>query len=453
MKLRPYQERAIDFLYERNAGVLFLEMGAGKTAIMLRTLQELLTVCAVKRVLVVATKRVALSVWKQELEIWAPDLWLAVLAGYPAMARKELIGLPCNNIVVINYENLPWLFENDLHKSFDCIVFDEITKMKNSKSKRFKAYKKHWRQFKVRYAMTGTPTSQGLIDLYAQMHCLDGGEALGRTMTAFRTEYYNKVGVEQWDWKEKRGALDKALDKMHHLAFMIPPAEYQDQLPPLVENVVSVVLPTDVRKLYQEMENESIISWGDHTVVAANAGVRNGMLQQMCDGFLYVNSEGTRPGYIQLHDAKLDALEEIVDSMQGRPLIIVYKYKAELEMMKKRWDAPHIGGGISDKEAANTIDKWCRGELPIMYLQPQSAAHGLNLQSGGNTLVWYGHTWSLEDYDQTNARLRRPGQESDTVVAHQLIVHDSVDEDIISGRGIKGGVLAAVRSGILRRQG
>lgn len=436
MKLRPYQERAVTFLYERDEALLFVPMGGGKTAMVCRVIAELIQDNEIRRALIVAPKRVAQTVWPSELDMWFSSAHYGVALGTARQRAAELHA----DIVITNYENLIWMLDQGIE--FDMVVFDEITRMKSSQSKRFKAYIKKRKKFRIKIGMTGTPTTQGLIDLYGQVKCIDGGAALGGTMTAFRADYFDKTGPEQWEWSPRKGALDRALDRMHHLVFQISPDEYENDLPDVVTNIISVELPPDVRHTYDLMEREYIVSVDDEEIVALNGGAKSNKLQQIANGFIYGADSCTR-----LHDAKLDALDEIIASQQGSPVIVVYKYAGDLQAMRQR----HEGTVITAKDGSELIqiiDNWNAGRIPILYVHPMSAGHGLNLQFGGNTIIWYGHTWSAEEHDQTIARLRRSGQGADKVFCHYIVTADTVDGDVITARENKINVQKYVNEGI-----
>lgn len=447
--IHPYQEDAISFLYEHDEALALVPMGGGKTMMAGTAAKELLEDKVVKRWLILAPKRVAQLVWKPEFAKWSHlnDQEIAVAVGTDKQRMAAIEG--DEPFVVMNYDNLIWMLDtyNSVY-DFDGIIFDEVTKMKNPQGKRHKSIKRYLTDFNVRWGLTGRLSPNGLKDLYGQVYCVDRGRRLGRSFGHFKAGYFQSTGPMPWQVEPQPDAVERATEAIADISFLIPDSVYEDQLPPLVPNTIEVDMSPEMRDIYNEMEEEFLIKLEEDEVLAANAGVMLGKLQQIVNGFIYTDT-----GSQWFHDAKINALEELIDSQQGEPLIVVYKYRRELEALRGRWDAPYLGEGVSDTRAEQAVNDWNAGKLPIFYIHPASAGHGLNLQAGGNTIVWYGQTWSLEEHDQTIARLRRQGQEEDQVLCHYIVMKDSVDNTVLGAVAHKGVIDRAVIAGIKKRHG
>lgn len=411
--LRPYQLRGKKLLEKLRYVLMLLPMGAGKTAICCSWFADW-----DMRVLVVAPLRVAETVWPVELKKWAPGVTCRVVTGTAARRIKTMS--KDADVTIINYENFAWFMENT-ELDYDAIVFDELTAMKNWSSKRFKAYIKRRKKFNTFVGLTGTFTAKGVRDAYAQVRCIDGGMRLGRTLTAFRAAFMKK-GYMDWDWTPKKNALVRIMQRISNITFTVTDEEYLAQLPSLVTNIIEVDMPKDARELYDELRREYVAEFGNDVVFTPTAAATNNKLQQIADGFAYTE-EGTK--IVPVHTAKLDALDEILESQQGAPTLIVYKYKHELAAMRKR----HPGVVMNEGDAMTIVDAWNAGEIDILYGHPRSMGHGLNMQEGGNALVWFGHTWSYEEYAQVIARLLRSGQLKN-VFQHLIMAKNTIDYDI-----------------------
>ncbi len=434
MQLRKYQTRGVEHLDKHRHALMLLPMGAGKTAICCRWMDEW-----DMRVLVVAPLRVAETVWPVELEKWAPELTCRVVTGAKAKRTKALA--KDADVTVVNYDNLVWFLENtDL--DYDTIVFDELTAMKNPSAKRFKAFMKKRKYFETIVGLTGTFTAKGVKDLYAQMKCIDGGARLGKTLTVFRGMYLLQ-GYNDWDWQPRAGALRNIMKKVSSIAYTVTDEEYLAQLPPLVTNEIVVDLPEPARDMYEELRREYIAKFGSDIVWTPNAGALNNKLQQLANGLVYGEGQKT----IEVHTAKLDALEEVIASQQGQPTLVVYRYRHELAAMKKR--CPGIDMG--ENHSSFIVRKWNAGELDTLYIHPASAGHGLNLQEGGNTVVWFGHTWSWEEYEQVIARLLRSGQKTQ-VFNHLILARDTIDDNILARRAEEADYADEMMTGLKERQ-
>ena len=440
LSLHPYQGAAIDHLFEYDHTLAIMPMGAGKTVITATALSELIETGDIHRALIVAPKRVALTVWPAEIEKWGIKLSIAAALGTPK--HRALAMTSNSDVVVINYENLVWAIkEYDLPAMFDAIVFDETTKMKSVGSKRFRAIRPLLPKFKYRLGLTGTLIGNHLMDAYGQAFLIDLGVSLGRTKAIFTNRYYYRYGSEAWEISPQPGADERVAEDMRDITFSIPDDVYRDQLPDQIDNIIEVDIGERAFKLYKEFEKDYVAYLEEDVVEATTAGVLQNKLRQAAQGFLY-----TDEGFEAIHDAKLDALGEVIDSCDR--LIVCYDFKADLERMRARWPAPNIGSGVSDKQALMTISGWNNGDIPLLYLHPQSGGHGLNLQAGGNKMCWYTLPWSLDYYQQTIARLRRQGQQADTIWNHILVARQTVDVYVAAALTANEGVQQTVIGGL-----
>lgn len=425
LKLHPYQEVAKEFISRPGGSGLFLDMGLGKTATCLRALTP-----DMLPVLVVAPKRVAEDTWPKEVPKWRPDLTVAVAAGRPKDRAAALTSSA--DVVVIGRDNLT---EAVPHRGrFRTFILDELSSFKSSKSARFKAAKKIADCVGVTrvWGLTGTPEPNGELDLWSQVYILDGGEALGKSVVGFRNRYFmpgqQLPSGTITEWIIRDGAREAILKKLESVAISMG-TDGRIELPPVTYNTVSIPLPPDVRKVYKALKKDAVASLEilghESLAVGGTAAGISQKLEQICSGFIYDSPDmvgDPSPGtYRVLHTEKLKALQEIIDGT-GSPILVAYRYKAELEMLKG-----HLGKAAHTLDEPSAIDRWNAGELPVLLVHPASAGHGLNLQFGGHTLVWATSPWSLEEYMQTNKRLARQGQEH-PVVIHHLVAQHTVDE-------------------------
>jgi SNF2 family DNA or RNA helicase len=406
MKLRDYQETAADFLYEHDRAMILAPVGAGKTAITLTAMWEMLRDEHVKRFLVLAPKRVCTDVWPVEQPKWAPMASIAVAVGTP---KERLAALKSNaRIVVTNYDNIQWLAEQKLN--FDAIVFDELTKLKNPSGTRFKALLKVMDPITVRWGLTGSFTSNGLEDVFGQCKIVDQS-LLGRAKGAFMQQYFTLINKEYGDWKPRAGSLELVMQRIKPATFVLEPGEYKDKLPPL--HTVEVSCKMDMAD-YNKMKKDFVLD----DVVAVNAAVVTQKLQQMSSGFLYSDN-----GPIWLSAHKFDRLEELLDENQHANTLLVYQYQEELAELKRRFKH------LTTLDDDGAIERWNRGEVALLAVHPKSAGHGLNLQHGGRHIVFLSLPWSLELYEQTVGRLHRGGQRHD-VWCYVFLTDKTVDEKI-----------------------
>lgn len=425
-KLRPYQETAADFLFENDQAMILAPVGAGKTAITLTAMKDMLAKGVVKRFLVVAPKRVCVSVWPTETPKWAQGLRIAVAIGSPAERLRALQSDA--QVVVINYDNLQWLADHGV-QSFDAIVFDELTRLKDPSGKRFKALHKAIQHIKVRWGLTGSFTSNGLEDVFGQCKIVDE-TLLGRSKGAFLQQYFICVNKEFGDWAPRRGALDSVMQRIKPKTFVLEPGEYKDQLPPC--HMVELRCAIENRAPYERMRKHFVVEFPDAKAMAANAAVVTGKLAQMASGFVYETTKTPsdtpgkfittqRPVWFSSH--KFDLLEDLLNENQRANTILVYQFKEEMAELKRRY--PHV----ATLDDPNVIERWNEGKVELLALHPASAGHGLNLQHGGSRMAFLSLPWSLELFEQVVGRLHRSGQRHDVWV-YILMAEKTVDEKI-----------------------
>lgn len=444
MKFNPhdYQKRAIGFCIERACAGLFLDPGLGKTAIMLAAFHILRKQGICKRMLVVAPKRVMFSTWPAEAKKWDEfkDLKLKILHG---PTKGAALFDESVDVHVINPEGLAWLFRevDDPAALWDILVIDESTKFKHTDTERFKTIRPHLDKFGRRYILTGSPAPNGLLDLFGQIYILDLGMSLGQYITHYRQTYFQQ-GFNGFEWKPKYGAETKIYTKLSPLVMRMDQADYL-KLPPLVGAcgygpplVKQVELPEAAFKVYDRMERFLITELEDDHVTAASAAAALGKCRQIANGGLYGSAprkdlDGAR-GLYDVHDAKTDAVEEIVEELQGVPALVAYEYEHDRDRLLRRFgeDTPWIGGGISPGRFYQIEQDWNAGRIPLLLAQPQSVAHGLNLQATRAAVIWHSLTWDLEVYEQFIRRVWRQGQK-ERVFVHHVIAKDTVDEMIL----------------------
>ncbi|WP_349820116.1 DEAD/DEAH box helicase [Catenibacterium sp. RTP21428st1_D7_RTP21428_210409] len=425
MKYEPhsYQKYATDFIERNSIAALLLDMGLGKTSITLTAINNLLfDYFDAHRVLVIAPLRVAKNTWPEEIEKWShlSDLKYSVVVG----TEKERTSALKENadIYIINRENIPWLVEKSkLPFDFDMVVIDELSSFKNYSSKRFKSLMKVRPKIRRIIGLTGTPSSNGLMDLFAEFKILDMGVRLGRFIGQYRNAYFtpDKMnGPIVYSYKPLPSAEKIIYEKISDITISMKATDHL-KMPELIECETVVQMSEKEKKSYTTLKKELVLSIPDGEITAANAASLSNKLSQMANGAIYLEDKE----FVTIHDRKLDALEDLIESANGKPLLVAYWFKHDLERIKERFEVREI-------KTSNDIKDWNDGEIPVAVIHPASAGHGLNLQSGGSTLVWFGLTWSLELYQQTNARLYRQGQ-NDTVVIHHIITKGTIDEDIL----------------------
>ena len=439
MKYSPhdYQRYAAEFIITHPISALLLDMGLGKTSITLTAVNDLLfDSFEIHKVLVVAPLRVARDTWSSEIEKWEhlKNLRYSVVIG----TERERLKALCTpaDIYIINRENIQWLVEESgLPFDFDMAVIDELSSFKNHKSKRFRAFTKVRPKLKRIVGLTGTPAGNGLMDLFAEFKLLDMGERLGRLIGQYRNTYFQpdkRNGMVIYSYKPLPDAEQRIYDKISDITISMKATDHL-KMPELISSEYTVQLSEKEKEKYDRLKKELVLTTKDNEVTAANAASLSNKLSQMANGAVYSDDESI----IEIHDHKLDALEDIIESMNGKPLLVAYWFKHDLERIRKRFE-------IREIKSSEDISDWNSGKIPVALVHPASAGHGLNLQSGGSTLVWFGLTWSLELYQQTNARLWRQGQTADTVVIQHIIAKGTIDEQILKALKTKDTTQAAL---------
>ncbi len=426
MKYKPhdYQKYAADFIITHPVSALFLDMGLGKTVTTLTAINDLMydsfEVC---KVLIIAPLRVARDTWPAEIEKWEhlSNLTYSIAVG-TAEERKEALRKQAD-IYIINRENVQWLID-ETSFDYDMVVIDELSSFKNHQTKRFKALMKARPKVKRIVGLTGTPSSNGLMDLYAEFRLLDMGERLGRFIGQYRLQYFSpdkRNGMVVYSYKPLPGAEDAIYEKISDITISMRATDHLN-MPELICSEYAVTLSAEEKEKYTELKKELVLELPDGEITAANSASLSNKLSQMANGAIYDDSGEV----ISIHDRKLDALEDIIEAANGKPVLVAYWFKHDLQRIQERLKKLHIPHSTMDKP--DSIRRWNKGEIPVALIHPASAGHGLNLQSGGSCLVWFGLTWSLELYQQTNARLWRQGQKSATVVIQHIITKGTVDE-------------------------
>lgn len=419
-----YQAYAIDYIETHPVAAVLLDMGLGKTVISLTAIADLLfDSFEAHRILVVAPLRVARDTWPAEIAKWEhlQHLTYAVCVGTPKERRAALMSGA--DITIINRENLGWLIDSSgFDFDYDMVVIDELSSFKNHKSKRFQSLMKVRPIVKRIIGLTGTPSSNGLMDLWAEFKLLDFGERLGRFITHYRNSYFipdKRNGEIIYSYKPMPYAEDAIYQRISDITISMKSTDHL-QMPELITSQYEVQLSEEETQRYEELKADFILELPEGEITAANAASLTGKLSQLANGAIY-DDDGN---IIEFHDRKLDALEDLIEAANGKSLLVAYWFKHDLERIKKRFDVREI-------KSSKDITDWNNGDIPVAVIHPASAGHGLNLQAGGSTLIWFGLTWSLELYQQTNARLWRQGQTSGTVVIEHIITKGTIDERIL----------------------
>ena len=428
-KPHDYQKFATDFILQHPISAVILFLGAGKTVITLTAIEELLyDRFEVSKVLIVAPLRVAKVTWKDEITKWdhLQNLSFAVAVG----SEKERMNALKQNadITIINRENLQWLIEKSkMPFEYDMVVLDELSSFKSWQSKRFRAFMKVRPKVKRVVGLTGTPAPNSLMDLFAEFKCLDMGRRLGRFITQYRTGYFmpDKMnGQIVYSYKLLPGAEDRIYSKISDITISMKAMDHL-KMPELLSERYPVYMDEDETVKYESMKHDLILPYQDEDdITAANAAALSGKLCQMANGAVYSDNGEV----VHIHDRKLDALEDLIEAAQG-PLLLCYWYKHDLTRIIKRLDQLKVSYDRISSE--DSIRKWNEGKYQVGLIHPASAGHGLNLQQGGNVIVWFGLTWSLELYEQTNARLWRQGQQAGAVVVQHIVTAGTIDERIL----------------------
>jgi len=430
-----YQKYAINYIESHPVSAVLLDMGLGKTSIALTAINDLLfDSFDAHKVLVVAPLRVARDTWPAEIEKWdhLSDLIVSVVVGSTAERVQALKAAA--DIYVINRENLCWLIEaSGLPFEFDTVIIDELSSFKNHQAKRFKSLMKVRPRVKRMIGMTGTPSSNGLMDLWAEFKLLDMGARLGRFITAFRSNYFmpdKRNGQIIYSYKPLPGAEPSIYQKISDITISMKSKDYL-KMPELISSEHTVILSEKEAKRYDELARDLVLELPGGEVTAANAAALSNKLCQMANGAIYADGGETQV----IHHQKLDALEDIIEAAAGKPILVAYWYKHDYERIVEKLHSIKIS--FYKLDTAESIRKWNNKEIPVGLIHPASAGHGLNLQAGGSCIVWFGLTWSLELYQQTNARLWRQGQTAETVVVQHIVTKGTIDERILRALSLK----------------
>lgn len=444
-----YQQYATDFIIKNPTAAVFLEMGLGKSVIALTAILELcLERFEISRVLVIAPLRVARDTWPAEIQKWdhLKDLTYSVAVG---TANERRAALRQKTFVhIINRENVQWLIEDSgIPWQYDMVVIDELSSFKSHQSKRFKSLMKARPGIRRMVGLTGTPSSNGLMDLWSEFRVLDMGKRLGRFITHYREQFFEpdrRNGMQVFSYKPRAGAEREIYRRIGDITISMRSADYL-KMPECVMNTVPVSLDSNEFEIYEEMESKMVTELDGVEIDAVNAAALTGKLCQLANGAIYTPDGNT----VFFHERKLDALEDLIEGANGKPVLVAYWYKHDLARIQERFK-------VRELKSSKDITDWNAGKIPVAVIHPASAGHGLNLQAGGSTLIWYGLTWSLELYQQTNARLWRQGQQAETVVIHHIITRGTVDEDVMQSLSEKDrsqtALMRAVRARVEARK-
>ncbi len=428
-----YQERAVDFLIDRQSAALFLDPGLGKTSITLAAFDQLRSEGIAKKMLVIAPLRVCQLVWEQEGQEWTQfrHLKFTLLHGPKKKARLN----DDSDIFLINPEGVAWLTTQFFNKKskdqrwpFDTVVIDELTRFKNAQSVRHKALMPYMPKTQRRWGLTGTPIPNGYLDLFGQMKILDGGLSLGQYFTRFRDKYF-EADYSGFKYLLRRGASKNIEAAIKPYVLRMAANDYLE-LPPRIDDIRSVVMPKKARAIYDEMKKEMMAELEGTIVEAGNSAAAYSKLKQMANGAVYAGDGVFEPKkVVHIHDAKIEALEELIEELAGTPLLVGYEFRHDLARLQKIFpDAPYIGSGVTEQQVKQIEKDWNANKLPILFAHPASAGHGLNFQKGNAFhIAWFSATWDYELYDQFIKRVLRQGNKATTVFNHIFIVEDTID--------------------------
>lgn len=419
--LHEYQKYCVDFIITHPVAALFLDLGLGKTVTTLTAVNELMyNRFEISKVLIIAPLRVAQTTWSDEIQKWShlENLRVSKVLGTPSERNAALDADA--DIYIINRENVDWLVSNHTF-DFDMVVIDELSSFKNHQSKRFKALRKVRPAVKRIVGLTGTPAPNGLMDLWAEINILDMGERLGRFITRYRETYFlpdKRNGMVIFSYKPLPNAEKCIYEKISDICISMKAADHLN-MPKRMDNVVTVEMNETEHKLYDKLSKEMLLPFDEGDIDAVNAAALSNKLLQTANGAVYDENGNVR----YIHGRKLDALEDLIEAAVGKPILVFYSFKHDKDRIAERFEVREI-------KTERDIHDWNSGNIPVALAHPASCGHGLNLQSGGSTVVWFGLTWSLELYQQANARLYRQGQK-DTVVIHHIITKGTIDENVM----------------------
>lgn len=443
-ELHAYQHQAVDFIKNTPDCALWLDMGLGKTVSTLTALADLLEAKEVKRALIIAPLRVALSTWPNEMKQWRHLYRMEYnqLAGCTAKVREARARCTDFGITIINRELVPWLVEFWGQRwPYDCVVIDESSAFKSTQAKRWRALRSVLPKITRTIELTATPASNNLIDIWPQIYLMDRGERLGKTKGIFLQNFCRQVGNPQWNqWEVRPDKLNALYAKLSDICLRMKAEDYID-VPDRIDSVISVTLPAKTLSQYKILQSEFILSLERGEITAVNAAVQANKLLQLCNGAMYLDDGG----WEVVHEHKLDTLAEIVEQT-AEPVLVAYQFKSDLARLLKKFPKAEVLG----KDPA-AIDKWNEGKTPMLLAHPASAGHGLNLQRGGRTIVWFGLPWSLELYAQFNGRLHRQGQDKPVLVYH-VLAEGTVDEAVHATLKSKDATQASLLESVKRLQ-
>ncbi len=454
MKYTPhdYQSYATDFILSHPISAILLQMGLGKSVITLTAIRTLLDRGEIRKALVIAPLRVARDTWPEEIRKWDHLRGLRYSVAVGTAAEREAALRRDAQIYIINRENVAWLEESAKDSSWDMIVVDELSSFKSWQSKRFRALLRLRPKVSRIVGLTGTPTGNGLMDLFAEYRVLDLGERLGRFIGRFREAYFmpDKRSAQQiFTWKPRPGAEEEIYRRIGDITVSMKSVDYL-KMPECLMNTVLVHMDDKERTAYETLKNDLFlqVSPGQEAIIdAKNAASLCGKLSQMAGGACYAEDGSV----VRFHSRKLDALEDLVEGAAGHPVLVAYWYQHDLLRLRERFPE------IRPLRSSQDIVDWKAGRISLAAIHPASAGHGLNIQEGGSTLVWFGFTWSLELYQQTNARLWRQGQKAETVVIHHIVTEGTIDEEILQALARKDrtqeSLIAAVKAQLPSRHG
>lgn len=447
MKYSPheYQTFTTDYILEHPISAILLDMGLGKSVITLTAIFDLtLDSFLVRKVLVIAPLRVARDTWPTEIEKWDHLRGLKFTVAVGSERQRKSALLQRAQVHIINRENVEWLvYRSGIPFDYDMIVADELSSFKSHQAKRFKSLLKVRPSVRRIVGLTGTPSSNGLMDLWAEFRLLDMGQRLGHFIGYYRSTFFVPDKRNQqmvFSYKPKPGAEEAIYRLISDITISMKGSDYL-KLPKMAMNEVPARLSEKEMGCYQTMKDEMVISLGGREIDAVNAAALSGKLLQMANGAVYDEYKNV----VRIHDRKLDALEDLIEAANGKPVLIAFWFRHDLERIQKRFGAIKL-------DTSKDIERWNAGEIPVAIIHPASTGHGLNLQTGGSTLIWFGLTWSLELYQQTNARLWRQGQK-ETVVIHHIVTEDTIDEDVLKALTRKETGQAALMDAVKARIG
>lgn len=420
--LHEYQKYGVDFIINNPISALMLECGLGKTITTLTDVSDLMyDYFEISKALIIAPLRVALTVWKQECDKWEQLKYLRCSIAVGSVSERQKAMQSDADVYIINRENVEWLVKN-YPFDFDMVVIDELSSFKSHQSKRFRALRKVRPKFDRIVGLTGTPAPNGLMDLWAEINLLDMGERLGRYITRYRDEYFKpdkRNGAIVYSYKPLPDAEERIYGKISDICVSMKAADYLE-MPERVDNIVEVGMSDKETAMYKRLEKEMLLPFADGDIDAVNAASLSNKLLQLANGAVYDENGKVK----KIHSRKLDALEGLIEAANGKSVLVYYSYKHDRDRISERFDVSEIK---DDKD----ISEWNAGKIQLAIAHPASCGHGLNLQSGGSTIIWFGLTWSLELYQQANARLYRQGQKN-TVVIHHIITKGTVDEKVMT---------------------